>query len=158
MHGCDPDTPEGGWRYPLPRTDTNNLAPPPRPACTRLDMFTCTKGAPYLHRAGNLPKFKSSKSRQSSCCGGGAAPPSSCSPLADVPLLSPVFQNLSCCRTDVFFSATTFQRFCVPGAGAWTVASSADRAAAESGVAGLGSEAMATLCVEWLNPFPAAEK
>ena len=60
----------------------DSVTPPPRPACTRLDMFTCTKGAPYLHRAGNLPKFKSSKSRQSSCCGGGAAPPSSCSPLA----------------------------------------------------------------------------
>ena len=35
----------------------------------------------------------------------------------------------------------------------WTVASSAVRAAAESGVAGLGSEAMATLCVEWLEPL-----
>ena len=29
----------------------------------------------------------------------------------------------------------------------------ADRAAAESDVAGLGSEAMATLCVEWLKPL-----
>ena len=35
----------------------------------------------------------------------------------------------------------------------WTVASSADRAAAESGVAGLGSEARATLCAEWLKPL-----
>ena len=30
----------GGWRYPLPRPDTSNLAPPPWPACTRLAMFT----------------------------------------------------------------------------------------------------------------------
>ena len=39
------------------------------------------------------------------------------------------------------------------GFGMWTVASSADRAVAESGVAGLGSEPMATLCLEWLGPL-----
>ena len=39
------------------------------------------------------------------------------------------------------------------GCGMWTVASSADRAAAESGMAGLGSEPMATLCLEWLEPL-----
>ena len=56
-----------------------------------------------------------------------------------------------CCRT---FLSTAFPTLRgVPGAGKWTVASSADRAAAESGVAGLGSEPMATLCVEWLEPL-----
>ena len=33
------------------------------------------------------------------------------------------------------------------------MASSADRAASESGVAGLGSESMATLYLEWLEPL-----
>ena len=39
----------------------------------------------------------------------------------------------------------------LPGASVWTVVSSADRAVAGSGVAGLGSEPMATLRVEWLD-------
>ena len=112
--------------------------PPVVPAVHPLRSRNGADAAPGLLRCGGRPEHVGN-------LGKSLAPKG----IRDVPLF-PVFRK--CVLLPIVLFCNNFFVFLWPGIGAGLLPP-ANRAAAESGVAGLVSEAMATLCAEWLKPF-----